>query len=437
MEEAQQGKVVGVIVPPPDIRAVVDKTAQFVARNGKSFEERIMKSEEGMTPKFSFLKAFDPYHAYYEQKICETEDVISGKSEAKTEEVQASKAEAAEPAAKMLEQVVVAKASLVTPLARLAQMTSDEEPPAFEFTLTQPVGITAQDVDVIKLMAQYTAANGREFLSNIAQREQRNPQFDFLKPTSMLFNYFTSLVDQYTSVLQKNRSARTVQQQLLQKRQERMAVLEQAVLRWKWGHAEEEKKLLQGQEGNTEVAALLIDWTNFSIVETITFDDNDVQAGVVAATGVKPIHASSSSGVSAGVHGEPSDDEDADMDMEDDEEEEEGDIKIVENYQPTLGSKALVKPSMVDPLSGKAIDVNAVGEHMRVQLIDPRWRIEQQKFQDKQKETGFAAGDSISQNLERFAKNRSDIFGEEGEVIQPQNSTQAGPSGPATKKMKP
>ena len=34
-QKAKQGKVTGVIIPPPDIRAVVDKTAQFVARNGK------------------------------------------------------------------------------------------------------------------------------------------------------------------------------------------------------------------------------------------------------------------------------------------------------------------------------------------------------------------------------------------------------------------
>jgi hypothetical protein len=30
-----QTKAIGVILPPPDIRAIVDKTAQFVAKNGK------------------------------------------------------------------------------------------------------------------------------------------------------------------------------------------------------------------------------------------------------------------------------------------------------------------------------------------------------------------------------------------------------------------
>lgn len=64
-----QGKVVGVIIPPPEIRAVVDKTAQFVAKNGKSFEQRILSSGEGKTAKFNFMKELDPYHAYYELRI--------------------------------------------------------------------------------------------------------------------------------------------------------------------------------------------------------------------------------------------------------------------------------------------------------------------------------------------------------------------------------
>ena len=78
--DIKQGKVTGVIIPPPDIRAVVDKTAQFVARNGKSFEERILASSEGKTPKFSFMKISDPYHVYYEHKIREFEEGIQAES---------------------------------------------------------------------------------------------------------------------------------------------------------------------------------------------------------------------------------------------------------------------------------------------------------------------------------------------------------------------
>jgi hypothetical protein len=43
--------------------------------------------------------------------------------------------------------------------------------------------------------------------------------------------------------------------------------------------------------------------------------------------------------------------------------------------------------------------------------MDPRWRIEQKRFQDKQRETGYAEGGSIADSLKTFAKMRGDIFG--------------------------
>ena len=59
----------GIIRPPPEIRAVADRTASYVAKNGRAFEQRILKSEKGKTPKFAFLQPTSPFHAYYEDKI--------------------------------------------------------------------------------------------------------------------------------------------------------------------------------------------------------------------------------------------------------------------------------------------------------------------------------------------------------------------------------
>lgn len=55
--------------------------------------------------------------------------------------------------------------------------------------------------DVLLHTAQFTARNGRQFLTSLAQREARNPQFDFLRPNHSLFPYFTKMVEQYTKVL--------------------------------------------------------------------------------------------------------------------------------------------------------------------------------------------------------------------------------------------
>ena len=59
----------GIIRPPPDIRAVADRTALFVSKNGRAFELKILNSEKGRTPKFAFLHDTSPFHAYYEDRI--------------------------------------------------------------------------------------------------------------------------------------------------------------------------------------------------------------------------------------------------------------------------------------------------------------------------------------------------------------------------------
>lgn len=38
-------------------------------------------------------------------------------------------------------------------------------------------------------------------MTSLAKREQRNYQFEFLRPTHSLYSYFTRLVDQYSKIL--------------------------------------------------------------------------------------------------------------------------------------------------------------------------------------------------------------------------------------------
>lgn len=54
---------------------IVDKTANFVARNGPEFESRIRQNEIG-NPKFNFLSHGDPYHSYYQHRV---KDIREGK----------------------------------------------------------------------------------------------------------------------------------------------------------------------------------------------------------------------------------------------------------------------------------------------------------------------------------------------------------------------
>ena len=134
-----QTHAVGIIQPPPDIRAIVDKTAQFVARNGPDFEKRILGSEKN-NQKFNFLLPTDPYNAYYQSKIAAFKEEAAGGDDAT---VQAKAEEAAQAAAEKSGITVVAG----TGAARAKVL---QAPAKAEYSVDVPPGITSLDLDVIK-----------------------------------------------------------------------------------------------------------------------------------------------------------------------------------------------------------------------------------------------------------------------------------------------
>ncbi|XP_053135732.1 splicing factor, suppressor of white-apricot homolog isoform X2 [Hemicordylus capensis] len=57
--------VAAIIPPPPDIQPVIDKLAEYVARNGIKFETSVRAKND---PRFEFLQPWHQYNAYYEFK---------------------------------------------------------------------------------------------------------------------------------------------------------------------------------------------------------------------------------------------------------------------------------------------------------------------------------------------------------------------------------
>lgn len=54
-----------IIPPPPDIQPVIDKLAEYVARNGVKFESSVRAKND---PRFEFLQSWHQYNTYYEFK---------------------------------------------------------------------------------------------------------------------------------------------------------------------------------------------------------------------------------------------------------------------------------------------------------------------------------------------------------------------------------
>lgn len=98
----------------------------------------------------------------------------------------------------------------------------------------------------MKLTAQFAARNGRAFISQLAQRESRNYQFDFLRPSHSLFPYFTELVKQYTKVFLPPKD---LQQKLKSNKEDKYHILDRVKERVEWVvYQEAEKKKKSDQD---------------------------------------------------------------------------------------------------------------------------------------------------------------------------------------------
>ncbi len=67
---------------------------------------------------------------------------------------------------------------------------------------------------------------------------------------------------------------------------------------------------------------------------------------------------------------------------------------------------------VVSPITGELVAISEMAEHMRISLIDPRWRDQRESMLSKIRDTTRAGDDEITQNLVRLAGTRPDIFGE-------------------------
>ncbi|KAI0670589.1 Pre-mRNA splicing factor PRP21 like protein-domain-containing protein [Trametes maxima] len=442
----------GLILPPPDLKSVIDRTATFVARsaNPPQFEEKIRENQRG-DPKFAFLNPVDPYHAYYRHRM---DKVVRGELE---EEATPSKEEkepeqAPEPA---------------------APVDLGEEPPTPEFVLEIP-NISAIDMDIMKLTALFTARRGRPFLASLSQREGRNYQFDFLRPTHSLFGYFNRLVDQYSKVLLPSKGTLA---QLKERTQEgaRWKDLEAARKRARWQQlkAEQDKKREDDKEAE-RLAFAEIDWHDYAIVQTIEFTAADATAELPPPMSVQEVEsmtlaqkrmaamimettaedveahrarqaaAEAEAAAAVGGAGAGQDDDDTAMEQSDDEDDEVkerkrrdeeerqreierakaiqassleagGPMKIRTDYVPKLHKKGVEKLTTCT-ICGQQIPVDELQEHMRIELLDPKWKSQRDALEARKAQASeLQRGANVVSSLKNLARTRVDIFGAEAD----------------------
>ncbi|KAJ1334634.1 hypothetical protein BSLG_007789 [Batrachochytrium salamandrivorans] len=385
-QQKQSETIPGLIYPPPEIRNIVDRTADFVARNGPQFEERI-KAKEQQNTKFSFMIPTDPYHGYYLHRISEARE---GRSSVVT---QAEKAKAGE----------------LHDIPKVPKYVP-KEPPPYVFSATLPA-ISRQDLDIIKLTAQFVANNGREFMTTLLQRENKNFQFDFMRPSHSLFSYFNKLVEQYTQVLSP--SSALIGALRLQA-ENRLQILDRVAIRVEHQiFTAEETRKAQAEVDEERVAFAIVDWHDFVVVDTIEFVEIDERSYLPPPMSVTELESMTlEEKRSLLLFEKPAEPESIEIPGEVDMEEVTLPTNIRTDYVHKVGRVAqATEPVELCPVCGTAVKASEMAEHVRIELLDPRWKDQRSAYQSKQRDSNLVPLDP--KILSKISDYRPDIFGNE------------------------
>ncbi|KAJ4462761.1 putative splicing factor 3A subunit 1 [Paratrimastix pyriformis] len=329
--------------PPPYLVEIIVKTARFVAsKGGSTFEQRIADREKE-NPNFAFLKPDSPFNLYYKQKL--HEEVV----------LNATKSAGLAPPPTITESKPAPKPSAVVEKAASVRQAPKEIPPPFIYAIDPPPGITGPELDTMKLTAQFVARNGRLFLTNLTQREHRNPMFDFLSPSSTRFAHFQALVENYKRILNPP-------EELLKRLQiesgNRLEIHNRALKRVEWERYQEDKKKREQAEADRER---------------------------VPATAAAPAPAAAQ--------------EDMEVEME---------------VEAPRAAKTRVERSLryqVCPKCHREIPIEEMEEHWKAEMMDTKAREERlRQLEQRQRGAAQAEDEEIVRNLQRFATKRPDIF---------------------------
>ncbi|KAL9656293.1 hypothetical protein ABK040_007906 [Willaertia magna] len=386
-EVGKSNSNIGIIIPPPSLKHTIEVTADHIVKNGLHFEKK--KIEESI-----------------EDEIMRDRD---SKEELDTKE-----------------NTIVSKSASIT--FRKDRTKPTKDPFEYFYDIPIPTTMRALELDIIKLTAQFTAMNGRQFLSNLLQKESKNPQFDFLKTNHKHYHFFNRLTDIYIKILfpdqltplQKQKDLNLQQQGSLEEKvikdenlifnslrlfadpNNKMKVLDLMFQKAEWEVIQEEKQRKeQSDQGDNKILFDAIDWQDFVVVETIDFDE-DVSE-IEEEVEMKENEEMEEEEIQ---HYEEEEEEynplPQRLSNEEDNESEEDNLEQFvrkdykrENVIPKKPAPLMFK----DRQTGELIPADKAEQHLKISTINPQYMEQKEREKSKFKITNLAPESEITKNI--------------------------------------
>lgn len=363
------------MAPPLPIRRLIEKTAEYVVKNGPEFEEKIRKNNTDH--KFDFLLADDEWHLYY------------------------------------LEVLEAAKQDSKPLLDSAAKPEANKAPPELHFITPLPT-ISTRDYEVVKLVAKYTAVNGYEYATKLQEHYKNDPIYDFIREEHHFYKLFRRLVDQYRRLIELNEArlngtSNEYLDQLKETAKDFSTVFPRATERSRYiTHTKKVKSEEKEAKKKQWLHFASIPWTEFTVVGVVEFTEVDEVQQLDPPLSLKELQYKL---ISRQLPKEDEANKEGDKVDDDDEEEEEVVPKLLQGKirkQPTKAKSSLPTSDLVKcPLTGKMIPALRFDEHLRAHLRDPAYRTERENYIRK----NFSAGlnistDDVVANIQRMVRKR-------------------------------
>ena len=458
------GSGITMIYPPPETKKVIDKAATLVAQYGIQVETSMRED-----PNFSFINRSDPYYPYYQSKIKQSKEELRENLSKKMEEYYSKEqkglnndnqeflnkkrkednlVELEKEAKELLKEAMQDKIDLLRSDKNLNNLEKIPQPLPDIFSVPQP-NISGTELDIIKISAQFVAKNGQKFLSDLIRREKDNPQFDFMKPQHTLFGYFTFLVGCYAKILNNKNE--------IMSKIEKYATNSDEILKSANMHYLYEKKMSKIPRGkrfsqedlltNDEKEKMKqIDWYDFVLVETIDFssdEDEKSEKSNKEIVGKENLYNNNYIKESNEIDNSTIYTNEDNNTITNNEEEKTfytnnnknntntsnsglevvyiNGKKIIKNYvrekkKPILDKGVDDINEVKCPLCKLSIKPNKIEEHLKIELLDPKWKKIQEVINKNQEQTNLAGTGDLLIYLDEFSKSRPDLFGDVDDI---------------------
>jgi len=443
LNSKQLNRMMGMIYPPPEIKKLVDKTASLVANYGDGIEE---KMKEEPNPSFSFLKEGDPYRKYYEQKILDYKKEIKEKEEEeeknrilelqKKEEFLNKKRESElslqQPInnkegklfVEQLRNLLNSNVENLTNVPSKINYNEIKAPKPDQFSISHP-NISEMDLDIIKITAQFIAKNGENFLLDLNEREGKNSQFDFMKPQHNLFDYFSYLITSYSKILGDNREKIKILTSKASDKEKLLRDANQRVL-----YEQKIKKMMRTKKSEYDFMteeekkkSQYIDWNDFVVVETIDFNDEEIEnENIDTNNNINNENINKNNEEEINEYNKNENEENENINKENQNQNIEksniqseisvNGIKVIKNYVRQKQSDINDNNKDIKcPLCQIMISSMKFEEHIKLELLDPKWKEIQKDIAKRSKESPLANTSDFISYLSDFSHSRPDLFG--------------------------